>query len=108
MSHGMIEHLAKYRQEIDDIDVRILQLLNERTQIVERIGAIKRELAMPIYEPKREEQVLTNVSDHNQGPLPPDAIRRIFERVMDEMRNLQKLRVEEAQKQIQQHSKSEQ
>jgi chorismate mutase len=107
MNQGMIEHLAKCREEIDAIDVRILQLLNERTQIVERIGAIKRELAMPIYEPRREEQVLTNVSDHNQGPLPPDAIRRIFERVMDEMRNLQKLRVEEAQ-QIQQRSKSEQ
>src|SRR5690349_7387826 len=106
MGHWTIEHLAEYRKEIDAIDIRILQLLNERTKIVEQIGAIKRELVMPIYEPGREEQVLTNVSDHNQGPLPPDAIRRIFERVMDEMRNIQKLRIQEVQQQVKRASKS--
>jgi chorismate mutase len=98
MSNFRREDLDECRVRIDEIDVRLIQLLNERTKIVERIGAIKRSLALPIYEPKREDQVLANVLAHNAGPLPEDAIRRVFERIMDEMRNLQKTKmIEEAE-----------
>jgi chorismate mutase len=69
-------------------------LLNERARVVEIIGAVKREHAMPVYEPKREDEVYRNVLDHNHGPLPADAVRRIFERVIDEMRTLQKTRMQ--------------
>ena len=62
--------------------------------MVERIGQVKQECAMPVYEPKREDEVFRNVMEHNGGPLPPDAVKRIFERVIDEMRTLQKLRME--------------
>jgi chorismate mutase len=81
------------RVRIDAIDVRLIELLNERTRIVEQIGAIKRSLTLPVYEPQREEQVLANVLEHNEGPLPDDAVRRVFERIMDEMRNLQKRKI---------------
>jgi chorismate mutase len=86
--------LAECRVKIDDIDRGILDLLNQRTRIVERIGAIKREQAMPVYEPRREDQVYQNVTDHNGGPLPSEAVRRIFERIIDEMRTLQKMRMQ--------------
>ena len=86
------ERLANHRTAIDLIDIELLALLNRRTREVECIGAIKREFALPIYEPKREDQVFANVLGHNEGPLPPDAVRRIFERIIDEMRNLQKQR----------------
>lgn len=89
--------LDECRVRIDALDVRLMELLNERTKIVERIGAIKRSLTLPIYEPKREDQVLSNVLEHNEGPLPSDAVRRIFERIMDEMRNLQKSKILEEQ-----------
>jgi chorismate mutase len=85
--------LADCRQIIDSLDVQLLQILNERTRIVERIGQVKQECSMPIYEPKREDEVFRNVTEHNSGPLPPDAVKRIFERVIDEMRTLQKLRM---------------
>jgi chorismate mutase len=49
---------------------------------------------MPVYEPKREDEVYRNVMENNHGPLPPDAIKRIFERVVDEMRTLQKMRMQ--------------
>jgi chorismate mutase-like protein len=89
--------LAGHRVAIDVIDLRILGLLNERTRIVEQIGAVKRECALPVYEPKREEAVFSNVIDHNTGPLPPDSVRRIFERIVDEMRTLQKQQMQNIQ-----------
>jgi chorismate mutase-like protein len=82
--------LAKHRAAIDQVDLKILELLNERTKVVEQIGAVKRECSLPVYEPKREEAVFRNVIDSNRGPLPGDAVRRIFERIVDEMRTLQK------------------
>jgi chorismate mutase len=87
------ERLEEYRRNIDRIDLQLLALLNERTRIVEKIGAVKEEFSLPVYEPKREDQVFRNVVEHNNGPLPPDAVKRIFERVIDEMRTLQKQRM---------------
>ncbi len=85
--------LGECRDKIDAVDLRLLALLNERTAIVEQIGRTKRELAWPIYEPKREDEVFRNVTENNTGPLPPEAVKRIFERIIDEMRNVQKLRM---------------
>ena len=87
------DDLTRCRDRIDEIDVRLVQLLNERTRIVEQIGSIKERLALPIYEPKREEAVLSNVLSHNSGPLDGPALERIFERIIDEMRNIQKLKI---------------
>ena len=84
--------LDQYRIEIDSLDLRILDILNERTRIVEKIGAVKREASLPVYEPKREDAVYRNVLSHNQGPLPEAAVRRLFERIIDEMRTLQRER----------------
>jgi chorismate mutase-like protein len=87
--------LEACREKIDDVDLRILALLNERTAIAEQIGRIKREAQLPIYEPKREDQVFANVTGNNHGPLPDEAVRRVFERIIDEMRRVQKLRMEQ-------------
>jgi chorismate mutase-like protein len=89
-----LDKLADCRRNIDRIDLQLLALLNERARVAEIIGAVKREQSMPVYEPKREDQVYKNILDNNHGPLPADAVRRIFERVIDEMRNLQKTRMQ--------------
>ncbi len=86
------EQLDTCREAIDIIDRQLLDLLNDRTRVVEVIGRIKRENALPVYEPKREGQVLRNLQEHNKGPMQSDAVQRIFERIMDEMRTLQKMR----------------
>jgi chorismate mutase-like protein len=88
--------LDKYRVLIDQVDQRIVALLNERTQVVEQIGRVKRSTDLPIYEPKREEQVFANIAGCNRGPLGEEALRRIFERIIDEMRKIQRLRMETA------------
>ena len=88
-----IQRLAECRNQIDTVDLKLLALLNERTRIVEEIGRIKQDLSLPIYEPKREDQVFHNVTSNNQGPLSAEALKRIFERIIDEMRNIQRDRM---------------
>jgi chorismate mutase-like protein len=85
--------LDEIRVLIDDVDRRIVDLLNERTRIVEDIGRVKKNSGLPIYEPKREEQVFANIIGHNSGPLSPEAVRRIFERIIDEARSVQRVRM---------------
>lgn len=82
--------LSACRERIDEVDRRILALLNERTGIVETIGKVKASANLPIYEPRREDEVFRNIAEHNKGPLPPDAAKRVFERIIDEMRRVQK------------------
>jgi chorismate mutase-like protein len=89
-----IQALEEYRVSIDRLDLRLLELLNERTRVVEEIGRVKRAAKLPIYEPRREDQVFDNVTSHNGGPLTADAVKRIFERVIDEMRTIQRIRME--------------
>ena len=87
--------LAGYRVKIDDVDRRIVELLNERIGIVEEIGIVKRHANLPVYEPKREDQVFDNVHTSNHGPLSQDAVRRIFERIIDESRSIQRVWMQE-------------
>lgn len=86
--------LEEFRVLIDDVDRRMVALLNERTRVVHEIGRVKREAKLPIYEPKREDQVFANITGCNQGPMTTEGLRRIFERIIDEMRSIQRLRME--------------
>jgi chorismate mutase len=90
--------LEEYRISIDEIDRRLVALLNERTGIVECIGRVKREARLPVYEPRREDQVFANIAAANGGPISHDAVRRIFERIIDEMRGIQRDRMQKDEK----------
>lgn len=83
-------HLVPWRARIDAIDRLVLALLNERARCATAIGHLKRALGLPVYTPRREEEVLRNVLAANDGPLPDDAARRLFERVIDETRSLER------------------
>jgi chorismate mutase len=98
MSLDAMQALAGYRKRIDEIDRRLVELLNERTSIVEEIGRTKRGAELPIYEPRRETQVFENITSHNGGPLTEDGLKRIFERIIDEMRKVQKDRMAQESK----------
>lgn len=88
-----LKALEECRNQIDELDRKILALLNERTRVVERIGQVKQEFSLPIYEPKREDEVFENVTRHNGGPLTPEGVKRVFERIIDEMRQVQRVRM---------------
>jgi chorismate mutase len=85
--------LAESRVKIDELDRQLVELLNRRTLIVEDIGRAKQAAGLPIYEPNREDDVYRNVQSHNQGPLSAEALRGIYERIMDEMRSLQRIQL---------------
>ena len=87
--------LEEYRLTIDDVDRRIVALLNERILVVENIGRVKRQVGLPVYEPKREDQVFANITTSNHGPLTTHAVRGIFERIIDESRSIQRLRMKQ-------------
>ena len=87
--------LAECRAQIDEVDRRLVGLLNERVLVVQRIGEIKQNSGLNVYEPNREKKVLENVLGTNDGPLPDEAAVRIFERIMDEMRTIQRDRMQE-------------
>lgn len=79
-----------WRRKIDEIDRRLVELLNERSQCVLEIGKLKRVDGMALYQPDRERQVLAAVENANHGPLSEAAIRRLFERILDEARSLER------------------
>ncbi|MEX2273498.1 MAG: chorismate mutase [Vicinamibacterales bacterium] len=77
------------RGRIDEIDERLVELLSERAECALGIGELKRALRLAIYQPAREAEVLAHVCAINRGPLDNEAIRRLFERVIDEARRLE-------------------
>jgi chorismate mutase len=79
-----------WRKKIDEVDRRLVALLSERAEAAVAIGKLKRSTAMPIYEPDRERVVFENVQQLNPGPLPGRDLVRIYERIIDVMRNIQK------------------
>jgi len=82
--------IADWRKKIDELDQRLVELLSERARAAQEIGKLKRNTNLPIYEPDREGIVFTNVQKANRGPLPGRDLVRIYERIMDVMRNIQK------------------
>jgi len=82
--------LAEWRRRIDALDGELVRLLNARGECVMEIGRIKREQQLELYDPAREAEVLRNALDGNRGPLSDEALERIFERVLDESRRLER------------------
>jgi len=82
--------LEGWRKRIDEIDQQILKLLNDRSRCAVEIGHIKKALKLPAWHPEREMQILRNVVKANAGPLDDAAIRRLFERIIDEARSLER------------------
>ncbi len=82
--------IADWRKKIDDIDRKLVELLSQRAQAAHEIGKLKRDLGMPIYEPDRERTVFENARNANRGPLPDRDLQRIYERIMDVMRQIQR------------------
>jgi chorismate mutase len=83
--------LEDLRRRIDLLDESLVKLLNARAACALEIGRLKREMKIPIYQPAREAEVLQNVEKANLGPLDQPAMRRLFERIIDEARHLERI-----------------
>ena len=82
--------LTRLRDAIDRVDEVLVKLLNQRAKYAVEIGEIKGVLSLPIYAPEREKEVLQHVENASTGPLHGDAIRRLFERIIDESRRVER------------------
>ena len=78
--------IADWRQKIDEIDRKLVELLSQRALAAHAIGKLKHSAGMPVYEPDREKKVFENARKANSGPLPDREMLRIFERIVDVMR----------------------
>jgi chorismate mutase len=83
--------IEEYRRRIDQIDEQLMKLLNSRSACAVEIGRLKRRIGLPVYQPEREKLILDRVERNNPGPLDSAAVRRVFERVIDESRRLERL-----------------
>ena len=92
-----VREMESWRRRIDAIDEQLMRLLNSRSACALEIGRIKRRLGLPVYSPEREAWILDRVERENPGPLDARAVRRVFERVIDESRRLERLATEKAE-----------
>ena len=96
MPHQKSMSIDDWRRKIDEIDRELVKLLNERSRCALEIGRLKRAARLPLYQPEREREILENVEQANAGPLPDTAIRRLFERILDEARSVERGAMREA------------
>ena len=83
--------IDEIRQEIDHIDSELLRIFNRRAELALKIGEIKKGLGLPVYDPAREKKIFARMKEENPGPLDDNAIVRLFERVIDESRRLERI-----------------
>jgi chorismate mutase len=93
---GVRKRLDALRREIDAIDEQLVKLLSDRAACALRIGHEKKLAGMDVYQPSREADVLAHVQRINAGPLDDAAMKRLFERIIDEARRLERV-ADEAQ-----------
>ena len=83
--------LDDLRNDIDRVDEVLVRLLNERARVACEIGRLKKEQGIEVYQPEREKQVIAHVRGIAvEGPLGADAIARLFDRIIDEARRLER------------------
>lgn len=86
--------IDQLREEIDRLDDQLLEIFNRRAALALRIGELKKVQKLPVYDPGREKRIFQRMQQNNPGPLDDLAIRRLFERVIDESRSLERARTE--------------
>ncbi len=91
MEHGaeMEGRVRELRVRVDEVDRELVRVLNERARIVQEIMAIKAEVGAPVYDPRREEEILRGVVEQNEGPIYDASMRDIFELILHRIRDLE-------------------
>ncbi|HZY65743.1 MAG TPA: chorismate mutase [Rubrobacteraceae bacterium] len=85
----MQEKVQELRERVNEVDKDLVRALNERARIVQEIVAMKAEAGSPIYDPKREEEILQRVMEYNDGPIYDTSMREIFELILHRIRDLE-------------------
>jgi chorismate mutase len=82
--------ISDWRKKIDELDIEIVRLISQRAAAARAIGELKKTANLPVYEPRREQDVFERVRAANPGPLDDAELLHVYERIMDVMRTLQR------------------
>lgn len=88
---GLDDQMKGLRTQIDELDEQLVRLLNDRAACALALGRLKEQVGLDTYQPDREIEVLDHARRVNGGPLEGGAITRLFERIIDENRRLERL-----------------
>ena len=91
---GTQNRIEDLRSRVDEVDRYLIRILNERARIVQEIVSIKAEVGKPLFDPRREEEILQKVAEQNQGPIYDTSMREIFELILHRIRDLEVQREE--------------
>jgi chorismate mutase-like protein len=83
--------IEDWRRKIDEIDRKLVELFNERSRCAIEIGKIKHVKNLRVYDPEREREILERIKKANSGPLDDEGLQRLFERVIDECRRIERI-----------------
>jgi chorismate mutase len=83
------EKVRELRERVDEVDRELIEALSERARIVQEIMALKVEAGAPVYDPRREEEILRSVVERNPGPIYDSSMRDIFELILHRIRDLE-------------------
>ena len=85
----MQEKVQELRDRVDEVDKDLVRALNERARVVQEIMAMKAEAGAPVYDPKREEEILQRAMEYSEGPIYDTSMREIFELILHRIRDLE-------------------
>jgi chorismate mutase len=91
---GTDSRIEELRRRVDDVDLELIRILNERARIVQEIVSIKGDAGKPLFDPRREEEILRRVAEQNEGPIYDTSMREIFELILHRIRDLEVQREE--------------
>jgi chorismate mutase len=81
--------IKELRERVDEVDRQLIRILNERARIVQELVATKGEAGKPLFDPRREEEILQKVAEENEGPIYDSSMREIFELILHRIRDLE-------------------
>ena len=91
---GTRDRIEELRSRVDEVDQELIRILNERARIVQEIVSMKKEAGKPLFDPRREEEILQKVAQENEGPIYDTSMREIFELILHRIRDLEVQREE--------------
>lgn len=86
--------VRELRERVDGVDWELVRILNERARLVQEIASIKAGAGRPLFDPRREEEILRRVAEENEGPIYDTSMREIFELILHRIRDLEMQREE--------------
>ena len=81
--------VQRLRDQLDEVDRDMVRALNERARLVQELAILKREVGVPLFDPKREEEILQRIAEENPGPIYDSTMREIFETIMHRIRDIE-------------------